>query len=1001
MVDIFEDVNQGNSCKYFSVDEFQNSIENSKEIFSCLSLNIRSLKKNCYNLQNFIENISTDQFHFSIIGLQELWGGGNVSLVGYQPIISNERVERRGGGVGFFVRNNTKFQKIEELSIFVEGVFESICIKAFCGKDKFRIVANFYRPPNCSISAFNKKMEEFFKLLENNQMYKNAVEIIFLGDFNCNLLNHVTHKDTNDFLSLCLSNSFLPLITLPSRVTELSSTLIDNIWTNSKQSNFLSGLILEHISDHLPIFYLQVQKNNIGLEKKEKIRNFSEKNREKFREELLLHNWNNLLTTDNPKFAFEYFANTINEKFEICFPFMEVKRNRRKFPEKPWMNLELLEIRKIKDKAFKDRVKEANDENKQRFKVSSNTYNKELRKAKKSYYDRKFEEYVSNSKKTWGLINEVIRKNKFKHSMPSLFFDETRSYETPLDISNGFNDFFVNIGSKLAESIPNTEKSYVDYLNEPVRQNFVFANITHDIIYDALKKLQPKKSAGLDGISMALVKEIMPCIINQIAYLFNLSFKTGYIPDEYKCAKIVPIYKSGEMNKFDNYRPISILPAFSKLLEKIAAIQIIKFLEKYEILYSLQFGFRPKHNTTQPVLQLLNKVFENLNKPISEYTLSVFIDLKKAFDTVNIPILLDKLKRYGFRNKAHDWFTSYLTNRSQYVNVWNDNSSKKTITHGVPQGSVLGPILFLLYINDLHNATLFYTLLFADDTSFLMSGENLNELTRAANIELEKAYCWFKANKLSLNVSKTKYIVFRNPKMSFHNDITIKIGNEVVERVGHNCPIKSFKFVGIMIDEFLSWTFHINHLAHKVASSLYAMRQVKNILPIKTKKLLYESMIRPHLDYGVIAWGQSEHARRLDKLQKQAVRLITNANYNSHSEPLFGNKKILKLSEIYSVGVNEFASKYQNDKIPKSCKNLLCPLGNDRTKNFRPPLPKNKHLQSFPSVKIPSIWNKLSIADKSITKPSKLKRKLSNLHTEKYKNFTCNKRQCYPCRKTH
>ena len=1000
MVNLYEDINEKNSCDYQSVDDFQNLIKNSKEVFSSLSLNIRSLKKNFYNFRNFIRDISTDQFQFSVIGLQEIWSKSNIKLNNYHPLISNERTERRGGGVGFYIKSDLKFQKIDNLSLFDEGVFESICLKIFCGKDRYRLVANFYRPPNSSIKDFNNKMNDFFQMLELEQHFKNAVEVILLGDFNCNLINHETHKDTNDFLNLFLSNSFLPLITLPSRVTDTSSTLIDNIWTNAKHDKFSSGLLLEHLSDHLPIFYLQVKDANKRHKENEIIRNLSDKNRENFREELLLYNWDPILSDNNPKSAFDSFAKVIKEKYDYCFPYIELRKNRRKFPDKPWMTKDLLIHRIRKDDALKDRVKEPSDENKFKFKDISKAYNKNIRKAKDDYYEGKFEEHVSNSKKTWSLINEVIQKNKNKNSMPSIFYDEFKSYESALDIANGFNDFFVNIGPKLAQAIPQSGKDYKDFLSDPIRQNFVFANVTHDIIYDALNRLQPKKSAGLDGISMAMLKEIMPCIIIPVTYLFNLSFKTGFIPQEYKCAKVIPIYKSGEMSKFDNYRPISILPAFSKLLEKIAAVQMVRFLEKYEILYSLQFGFRPKHDTTQPLLQLVHKVFESLNKPNSEYTLSVFIDLKKAFDTVNIPILLDKLKRYGFRNKAHDWFTSYLTDRSQYVSIDNVTSSLKNITHGVPQGSVLGPILFLLYINDLHNATLFYTLLFADDTSFLLSGRDLNELYALVNTELEKAFTWFKANKLSLNVSKTKYLVFRSPKMPLNVNLSIKIGNEEVERIGQDCQMKSFKFVGIMIDEFLSWDYHINHVANKISSSIFALKQVKNILPMKIKKLLYNAMVKPHLEYGLLVWGQSKQLTRVEKLQKKALRLVSNASYNAHTEPIFGNQKLLKIGEIYTVGVNEFASKYLNNKIPKSSMNLLNPLGNERTKNLRPPIPKNKHLETFPSVRIPQLWNKLPIADKSLTSPSNLKSKLSNLHIDKYKNFICNKRPCYPCNRT-
>ena len=666
------------------------------------------------------------------------------------------------------------------------------------------------------------------------------------------------------------------------------------------------------------------------------------------------------------------------------------------------MTASLLTLRKKKDQLFKDRIKIPSEENISRLKDVNSTYKKNIREAKNQFYREKFEEYSNDIKNTWGLINQVVNKKKHKQSLPTLLFDEFRSYNNIQSIVNGMNDYFVNVGQNLAEKIPDPGVNFEHYLGAPSPQNFIFAHVTEDIILKTLQSMKPKKSCGEDGMSIFLIKHIINHISKPLIHLFNLSFKTGFIPESYKVAKIIPIFKAGEKNVFNNYRPISILSAFSKILEKIAANQIMKYLEKYQLLHTHQYGFRKKHSTTLPVLNLLDKIFKSLNEKDKRFSICIFADLSKAFDTVDKHIQLKKLEFYGFRNTALKWFQSYLTGRQQFISVDGTNSNKADISHGVPQGSVLGPLLFLIYINDLPNVTSFLTYLYADDTSFLKSSNDLQQLINDCNNELKKAQTWFNANKLSLNVSKTKYMIFRNSKTEINEGICkIKIGNEEIERIGENCKTKSFKFVGIFLDEFLTFEHHVKHVAHRISGSLYALKQAKSVLSTKILKLLYNALVKPHLDYGLIVWGgtKSKSRNNLVKIQKNIIRVVSHSPFNAHTSSLFGNHDVLKLDDMYLLNVAEFIAKWYQNKLPSSMQNILTPLLNCRSRNLRFEISSFKSLEHLPAVCFPRIWNSFSMETKLEENMSALKKKLHEKFCDSYKTVVCNKQKCYPCKK--
>jgi len=492
----------------------------------------------------------------------------------------------------------------------------------------------------------------------------------------------------------------------------------------------------------------------------------------------------------------------------------------------------------------------------------------------------------------------------------------------------------------------------------------------------------------------------MPSIIKPVTHLFNLSLKTGFIPRDYKCAKIIPIFKANKADRFDNYRPISILPALSKLLEKIVATQMIHFIEKNNILYNHQYGFRKGRDTQQPLVHFLDRIYKGLNKPISDYTLSIFIDLRKAFDTCDFSILLGKLKHYGFGNTS--WFKNYITGRSQYVSINGIFSNEKEITVGVPQGSVLGPILFLLYINDLPNASNFFASLFADDTLLSASGHDIKELENFANVELEKCSNWFKANKLSLNATKTKFMMFRSDRMQpVNKNFKLYIDRTEIERIGSNCETKSFKFVGIHLDEILNWEQHLNHVNSKLASANYALNQVKRILPCKTLKTIYTTMMEPHIQYSNITWGLAKNKLKnsIFLKQKKAVRSIIGANYNSHTDPLFAKLKILKFDDLFEINVCQFIFKFLQNKLPDTFSQMFEPLNSVRVNKLLIQRPKIKFLESLPTACYPKIWNCQPNSIRSSNSVKEMKNKMKKIAFADYQTFRCNKTKCYSCKK--
>ena len=503
-----------------------------------------------------------------------------------------------------------------------------------------------------------------------------------------------------------------------------------------------------------------------------------------------------------------------------------------------------------------------------------------------------------------------------------------------------------------------------------LKNNMYLEPIESQVVLEAAIKLKTKLSSGHDNISTKLIKETINQTLQPITHIINKSFETGVVPHDMKIAKVIPIFKAGDNTLMKNYRPVSLLPAFSKLLERIMYNKLMGFLKSNNILYQHQYGFRAKHSTIHPILHFLNHCAEANNKNNPEYTLAIFCDLSKAFDVIDHTILIEKLKCYGIRGIVNDWFANYLENRQQSVTIENHKSNMLNVRCVVPQGSILGPLLYLIYVNDIHKSCSTILLSFADDTTLYTSNSNIKQLFSDANKHINDLFKWFCANKLSLNAGKTKYIIIKPKHRKVNLEQTnILINNIPLTRIGNDCKEKATKFLGIFIDENLSWTHHVANLNSKIARTVFMIKQVKYILPNDSLKTLYYALIQSHLTYGILAWGNaSDSTTKIHVLQKRAIRCIHKANYNSHTDPLFKHSKLKKLTDIYETQVLLFMHNYVSNKLPESFNGTFV-LNRDMMTSY---ITRQSNLlyekkclthfaSSLPLFNFPHIWNKWKI----------------------------------------
>ena len=426
-----------------------------------------------------------------------------------------------------------------------------------------------------------------------------------------------------------------------------------------------------------------------------------------------------------------------------------------------------------------------------------------------------------------------------------------------------------------------------------------------------LSKLTPSHSCGHDNLSAITLKYIANEICESLTLTINQAITTGIFPDQLKVAKVVPIFKKNIQTDVKNYRPISVLPTISKIFENVMQTQLMEYFTSHNLLASQQYGFRSNRSTEIATLELMDRNVNFMNQ--NSCPINICLDQSKAFDSLNYEILLSKLQYYGLQANALLLLKSYLYGRSQYVQIENVKSSSHKVSCAIPQGSVLGPLFFILF-NDIPRATSkFNVIMYADDTTLVSHLENfgpmndVNTLEQELNKEISQVNTWLLSNKLLLNVAKSKFMIFfkfprKIPKLN------ITINGNLVEQV------TNFNFLCITIDQHLTWNDHISKISIKVARVIGIMNKLKNIFPHQILRTLNNSLIHPHFIYGLYIKGFSP--KRLSILQKKAVRILARRPYISHTTSIFKDLKILKLKDQYSIQLYKLYHKNTNNLLP-------------------------------------------------------------------------------------
>ena len=655
-----------------------------------------------------------------------------IHIPGYD--IVRRDINRNGVGVCVYIRSTINFQTQTSL---ISNIYEAVVVDIIKPNSQpFSIVA-VYRPPGTEDELFCY-LESVVKALD----FENKEKII-IGDLNCNYLSETRNSDLRQLVAISEVYQLTQIIAQPTRITAASKSLIDLIFTNQKSRDVTQGVVDCGISDHS--FVYVIRKVAVPSNNKHKYittRSFKNFNLDLFLKELESLPWENIEYLDSPDTMWDVWKRLFTSVADKHAP-PRTKRVRHK--PSPWFTPVLKKLIINRNYLKRQAVRSGDPRDWSEYKVVKNRVNNSIRQSKAAFYHKEIKQNSGNSREIWKTINSLMSRKTKNSSINELKVNNV-SFTEPTVIADQFNKHFTEIGTKLASVLPESDCDYEQYMSK-TNTTFRLKKITAKDILEIFKSLSTRKAIGLDNISVRLLKTAGPTIAGSLCSIFNKSIETGVVPAEWKNAKVFPLYKKDEKSDPNNYRQISVLPAVAKVFERIIYNQLYGYVSSNHLLTKHQSGFRSLHSTVTALLDATNEWYLNIDQGNTNAV--VFLDLAKAFDTVSHEILLRKLELYGISGLTLNWFRSCLSERKQVCVVAESTSQARNIACGVPQGSILGPLLFLIYINDLPACLKFATArmyMYVDDTSITISSKSTTRLHQELNHDLNNIRDWLLAN---------------------------------------------------------------------------------------------------------------------------------------------------------------------------------------------------------------------------------------------------------------
>lgn len=943
--DIFADIdgtctiNVGNPLQVDTPELCLRYIETSTTNFNVVIQNIRSLNKNFDSFRILLNRLNLNE---DLIILTECWLPNVINLpeLEYYQSYRTTKSLNKSDGVVAYVKVGF------DVKVFEPPNIEEVTCLVVTYKNEFAFVC-IYRSP--SFHNIDKFINSIDSIINNIKQFR---QIILIGDINIDIKIDSDDGRTSDYLNLLASHGLFPTHLLPTRDTKCLDHCFVKLKAPSK-----TIVCNSTVTDHSSII--------LSLSTGPKREKLSPKLRKSVSydaviEELSKIDWNMLLKDKNSNDSTNIFLEKLITSIKNNTTMIPIPRRKRIL--KPWVTCGLLRCIKNRDRLHKKLKKDP--ENvilKITYLRYRNTCNKTLKNLKNSYFKSQMQKHKQNIKKQWQCIKDLCYMNNSKPGSNELL----KVKSSPEESITYVNHYFSNIGFHLANTIEKrknkkSQTEHSDILNNEISclNSFVLLPTDENEIKRIIGSMKNSTSTGWDGIPSSIYKLGGNILSTPITVICNRCFEEGSFPSALKKSVLIPIHKAGDTDNVSNYRPISLLPTLSKILEKLINNRIRQYLTKENIISKKQFGFQNNISTSDAVHNLTSNIVKHLDA--NKKCLAIFLDLAKAFDTVSVPLLLNKLYRIGVRGVQHKLFTDYLTDRTQSVRIGEHVSSEEYIKFGVPQGSILGPTLFLIYINELCNLKLPNACIvtYADDTVILFNGDSWSETILYTNAGFKIVTDWLDWNLLTLNLSKTKYITFSIRSDGQPPPSSIQI-------ISHHCqgfqecscleilPTTQIKYLGVSLDNHLNWKPHMKSLSGRVRKLIYVFKTLRHVCDTEQIRSVYYALAQSIITYCIGSWGGCPKSTliTLERAQRALLKVMHFKPYRFPTTDLYKEIPILTVRQCYIKAIL-----LEQHKIPIPCsRNLRRP---DLV--YAKPLCNTTFAQNFAEFLGPFIYNKIS-----------------------------------------